>query len=428
MSRKWKLNVKRMAVCAMSASLLLALFPLDAEAKTTKRKVVNYVEDFSKGLLVDYDDGPILFPKDTYSGKKEVTEGPLFAGHTCPTPHSNIGPVDHYEKYGFEFVGDVKDVSIATESSKIITGKEAGANEYETVTYDGKLTAKDKIVRLTYVDRGKITVNYDKCDQGFPYNKYTYHIGTKVNVESLPANAYKIKYNLNGGKVSSKKKLPTKIELTPEDQIVSYEMPTKKGYAFSGWDFYNEAGEQIYPDIYEHSPNTFVVSGLREHANWDRVKATVGGTITAKASWYEKTYSKGDTFSDSVYLKGDTGTYYSQGNAQYKITNAKYGAMKVSCVGSYYYGATGATDIVIDEIVYNGAPFTVTAIDDKAFYNDVSSQIQTITIKSAKITKMGKKAFAGLKKSTVIKVPKKLQKKYTTMLRKSGFKGKIKTI
>ena len=92
------------------------------------------------------------------------------------------------------------------------------------------------------------------------------------------------------------------------------------------------------------------------------------------------------------------------------------------------YGTTGATDIVIDEIVYNGAPFTVTAIDDKAFYNDVSSQIQTITIKSTKITKMGKKAFAGLKKSTVIKVPKKLQKKYTTMLRKSGFKGKIKTI
>ena len=65
MSRKWKLNVKRMAVCAMSAQLLLALFPLDAEANTTKRKAVRYVEE------------------------QKIS-------------HSNIGPVDHYEKYGFE--------------------------------------------------------------------------------------------------------------------------------------------------------------------------------------------------------------------------------------------------------------------------------------------------------------------------------------
>lgn len=426
MSKRWKINVKRIVACAMSATLMITLFPLAAEAQTAKRKAVKYVDDFSKRMLVEADGGLILFSKDSYSGKKAVSEGPEY-NHTCHCDTSP-GPVDHYECFGFKFIGDVKDVNITKQSSEIIVGKEAGAFEYEEVTYDGKLTAKDKIVRLTYAGSGETIINYSKCNQGNPYDKYTYSIGTKVNVESLPATAYKLKYDLKGGKVSSKKNLPTKIELTPEDQVVSFEMPTKKGYSFLGWDFYNAAGEQIWPEINGYDPNSLIVYGLLENANWDRVKDTISGTITAKARWYKKTYSKGDSFSDSVCLKG-TGMYYNVTNAWYKITSAKYGAMKVTCLGDKAYGScSDTTDIVIGEKVYWGAPFTVTAIADDAFNSDYSSKIKTITIKSTKITKMGKNAFAGLKKSTVIKVPKKMQKKYTTMLKKSGFKGKIKTI
>lgn len=424
MSKRWKINVKRIVACAMSAALLITLFPFSAEAQTAKRKAVKYVDDFSNKMLVE--DGVILFPKDSYSGKKAVTEQSVNS-HTCHCDTSP-DPVEHCESFGFKFIGDVKDVNITKQSSEIIVGKEAGAFEYEEVTYDGKLTAKDKIVRLTYVGRGETIINYSKCNVGLPYDKFAYSIGTKVNVESLPATAYKLKYDLKGGKVSSKKNLPTKIELVSEDQIISCEMPTKKGYSFSGWDFYNKAGEQIWGSaIDDYSPDSLIVPGLK-NSNWDEVKNAIGGTITVKARWYKNTYSKGDYFSDSVYLKGK-GMYYNVTNAWYKITSAKYGAMKVTCLGDKAYGSYSATtDIVIGEKVYWGAPFTVTAIADDAFNSDYSSKIKTITIKSTKITKMGKNAFAGLKKSTVIKVPKKMQKKYTTMLKKSGFKGKIKTI
>lgn len=427
MTRSIRAILKKTLACVMSAALLVSLFPMEANAQTTTRKAIKYVEDFSKESLLDYNKGPILFPKDTFSGKREVTEEPLLAGHTCPNYHGNEAPVDHYEKFGFTFIGDVGDVSVATKTTKIIAGGAAGTNkyEYEEVTYNSKLTAKNKIVRLTYDGQPDITINYTKCEQGFPYDKYTYSIGTKVKVESLPSNAYKIKYDLGGGKVSSKKKLPTKVEIAPEYQIVSFEMPTQKGYQFCGWEFYNEAGEMLWGDIHYLHGNLFYVAGL-QNENWDSVKNTIGGTITAKAVWEKKTYSKGSSFYDSVVSFDNANG--SLGNAWYKITSAKYGAMKVSCVGSYYYGATGTTDIVIDEIVYGGAPFTVTAIEEDAFNESYSSDIKSITIKSTKITKMGKNAFAGLDKSTVIKVPKKMKKKYTAMLKASGFKGKIKTI
>ncbi|MBR1598035.1 MAG: leucine-rich repeat domain-containing protein [Lachnospiraceae bacterium] len=69
-------------------------------------------------------------------------------------------------------------------------------------------------------------------------------------------------------------------------------------------------------------------------------------------------------------------------------------------------------------------PKSVTTIGKEAFSGD--KKLKTITIKSTKIKSVGKNAFKGVPKSTTIKVPKKQKKAYTKLLKKAGFKGKIK--
>ena len=66
----------------------------------------------------------------------------------------------------------------------------------------------------------------------------------------------------------------------------------------------------------------------------------------------------------------------------------------------------------------------VTTIGKEAFSGD--KKLKTITIKSTKLKSVGKNAFKGVPKSTTIKVPKKQKAAYTKLLKKAGFKGKVK--
>lgn len=69
-------------------------------------------------------------------------------------------------------------------------------------------------------------------------------------------------------------------------------------------------------------------------------------------------------------------------------------------------------------------PKNVTEIQASAFEN--CSGMKKMTIKSKNITKIGKNAFKGMPKNAVIKVPSSCKKKYKKMLKKAGFKGKVK--
>ena len=67
---------------------------------------------------------------------------------------------------------------------------------------------------------------------------------------------------------------------------------------------------------------------------------------------------------------------------------------------------------------------SVTTIGKEAFSGD--KKLKTITITSTKLKSIGKNAFKNVPKSTTIKVPKKQKKAYTKLLKKAGFKGKVK--
>lgn len=66
----------------------------------------------------------------------------------------------------------------------------------------------------------------------------------------------------------------------------------------------------------------------------------------------------------------------------------------------------------------------VTKIGKKAFYN--CKKLKKVIIKSVKLKKVGKKAYAKTSKKLVIKVASKKKKTYFKKLKKAGFKGKIK--
>lgn len=66
------------------------------------------------------------------------------------------------------------------------------------------------------------------------------------------------------------------------------------------------------------------------------------------------------------------------------------------------------------------------SIGKNAFKN--CKDLKTVTIKSTKVPKIDKSAFKGVNKKCVIKVPKKLVKKYKQLFKKKGIKLKVKAI
>ena len=66
------------------------------------------------------------------------------------------------------------------------------------------------------------------------------------------------------------------------------------------------------------------------------------------------------------------------------------------------------------------------SIGKNAFKN--CKNLKTVTIKSTKVPKIDKSAFKGVNKKCVIKVPKKLVKKYKQLFKKKGIKLKVKAI
>ena len=72
----------------------------------------------------------------------------------------------------------------------------------------------------------------------------------------------------------------------------------------------------------------------------------------------------------------------------------------------------------------NGVKYKVTSIGKKAFAK--AKKLKKINIKSKFIKKIAKGAFKKTSKKLVVKVPKKQKKAYKKLIKKAGFKGKVK--
>ena len=162
----------------------------------------------------------------------------------------------------------------------------------------------------------------------------------------------------------------------------------------------------------------FVGKGM----NKEKVKELI-----AKTEKDNKTDEPSVTKDDKTVVDGPkAGTKLSDKNFTYKVTKAgttdgkKIGEVEIT--GLKNKKAKSVT--IKSTVTINGVKYKVTSVGKKAFAK--AKKLKKISIKSKSIKKFGKKAFKGLKKSCVIKVPKTKKKAYKKAIKKAGFKGKIK--
>ena len=99
-----------------------------------------------------------------------------------------------------------------------------------------------------------------------------------------------------------------------------------------------------------------------------------------------------------------------------KLTSVTIPATVKKIGGSAFKGCVKLSKVTI--------PKGVTEIGASAFYG--CKKLKKATIKSTTIKKIGKSAFKGVPKKASFKVPKKQKKAYKKLLKKGGYKGKVK--
>lgn len=133
------------------------------------------------------------------------------------------------------------------------------------------------------------------------------------------------------------------------------------------------------------------------------------------------------------------------GDITYKVTKLGSKNKTVTCVSLNNKKAKKVT--IPATVKAGGYKFKVTAVATNAFKNSKKlksvtvgknvatigknafkgcSKLTKLTVKSAKITKLGKNVLKGTNKKLVVKVPKKCKTAYSDMLKKSGFTGTVK--
>lgn len=199
-------------------------------------------------------------------------------------------------------------------------------------------------------------------------------------------------------------------------------------------------GKVVAPSVTVKSGTKTLVKG-RDYTivyknNKNIGKATV--TITGIGS-YKGTVTRTYTIGIKKNAK------YTVGNYKYKITKAyTNGKGTVTLIGTKNKKLKRAT--IGKTVKIGGITFKITAIGNKAFYNNtrltkvtIGANVKTIgksvfqsckklkriTVKSTNITKVGKNAIKGINKKATVKVPKKKLSKYKKIFRK---KGQAKTV
>ena len=133
-----------------------------------------------------------------------------------------------------------------------------------------------------------------------------------------------------------------------------------------------------------------------------------------------------DESQDEENTEQEAGSTVSAGEVQ--VGNQRYKKLsknKVSVVGVTSEKVKKIKTLTIPATVtIQGKKYTVTTIGSKAFSG--CKNLKQVTIKSKKITKIGKNAFKNVNKKIVIKTPKSKKKAYKKLLKKAGYKGKVK--
>lgn len=118
--------------------------------------------------------------------------------------------------------------------------------------------------------------------------------------------------------------------------------------------------------------------------------------------------------------KAKKGKVYTIGKNKYRVRNVTQ--KQVSFVGLKKKSSKSLT--IPSSVKIGGKVYYVTEIEKKACIN--CKNLRRITIQCKKLQKIGAKAFKGISKKAVVKVPKTKYKKYKKLLRGKGLPEKAK--
>ena len=181
------------------------------------------------------------------------------------------------------------------------------------------------------------------------------------------------------------------------DYMVTYENNVNPGKAtvkISGINDYQGTIKKTFAIILPKNA-TYVVGGMK----YKVTNAATNGKGTLKVIGTTKTRSNRKFTSLTVNSTVTIGV------VKYKVTAINANAFK-----GYKY---------LKKIVIGNG---IKTIGDKAFYG--CSKLQSVTIKSSKITKFGKKTFSRIAAKPVLKMPKAVAKRYKKLLKSAGITSK----
>lgn len=213
--------------------------------------------------------------------------------------------------------------------------------------------------------------------------------------------------------------------------------PTRTGYKFMGW-----YSDKNFTTAYNGTAP--VTSDIILYAKWEK---TTSGSQTPAASAVKvgtTTKTSAGTFAVTDVSK-KTVAYKSSSKSAKKVTipssvtinGVSYKVTKIE--NSAFSGRTKLTKVSIPSTVTEigtsafknckkltsvTIPKNVTKIGKSAFYG--CKKLKKVTIQSKKLKSVGKSAFKGIAKKSVIKTPKGKKSAYKKLLKKSGYKKTVK--
>lgn len=196
-------------------------------------------------------------------------------------------------------------------------------------------------------------------------------------------------------KAAAVKPSPAPAE-TPKPSQAPVAQPEKKGTVVQAE---KETGKYKVTDANSESPSVEYAGQTK--AEKKKKTVTIPATVTSNGVKYEVTSVAPKSFKNNK-----------------KVTTVKMPATIEKIGSSAFEGCKKLKTVAIGK--------STKSIEKNAFKN--CKDLKTVTIKSTKVPKIDKSAFKGVNKKCVIKVPKKLVKKYKQLFKKKGIKLKVKAI
>lgn len=199
--------------------------------------------------------------------------------------------------------------------AEMITGGTMNSTTGET---DGKTTGKLAYGK-SFTAKTPVFVEYDKttnetystqcdCEAKTEWNRYQYYLYS-FKVHKINTSPVTINFANDAAAFWKSETYPKSVgfEISKDDTIYKYEVPTKIGYVFDGWDFKDSSGNDVSGVISDSKDGTITFAGVNG-SNWQTMDAmSKDGSITATPTWKQKDLTihydpDGGVYSSSVCI------------------------------------------------------------------------------------------------------------------------------